>query len=344
MAPLSSSVPPKTGGHFELSGHRIDAKSLELINGPLATREANPVFSTMSGLLRSNRGNAIFRPLVMSSVLDEKTFLGSNLFTNVLEPIGIRHSMAVVLESSSERAISLTLGRHHGAGDYDAADVRLLTAIAPHLHCALTVQRELVLARTGSMMLDSLDPGVLLLDREAKVHFANREAERILASRDGLTAGADGLRAVRVDETSQLRKLVLESALFAGGRGSTSGGSLSITRPSLAEPYWVQVFPAAAAMMPAACGLNPEPLAAVYIRDAELRMAPSAEALRKRYGLTRAEAKVALHIHEGRTLSETADALGVSVNTAKTHLKMIFEKVGVTRQAALVRELSSLMT
>lgn len=332
---------PKTGGHFELNGHRIDARSLELINGPLATREANPVFSVVSGLLRSNRTGAVFKPLVISSVLDDRTFVRSNLYTNVLEPIGIRHSMAVVLESSSERAISLTLGRRGTAGDYNAADVGLLAAIAPQLHCALTVQRELALARAGAMVLDNLDRGVILLGQNAKIRFTNREADRILGSRDGLSSGIDGLRAERSDETRQLRRLIFECALAAAGKCISSGGALSITRPSMSAPYWVQVFPAAAPMMPAACGINPEPMAAVYIKDAERRSSPSQEAVRMRYGLTRAEAELALHLYEGRTLSQISDILGISINTAKTHLKMIFEKVGVSRQSALIRELSA---
>jgi DNA-binding CsgD family transcriptional regulator len=39
---------------------------------------------------------------------------------------------------------------------------------------------------------------------------------------------------------------------------------------------------------------------------------------------------------QGCPVEEAADQLGVSVNTAKTHLKRVFAKTGVTRQAELV--------
>jgi len=42
---------------------------------------------------------------------------------------------------------------------------------------------------------------------------------------------------------------------------------------------------------------------------------------------------------KGNTLDEAADKLGVRRNTARTHLRSIFGKTGVTRQTMLVRML-----
>jgi DNA-binding CsgD family transcriptional regulator len=55
------------------------------------------------------------------------------------------------------------------------------------------------------------------------------------------------------------------------------------------------------------------------------------------YGLTPAETRVLASLLAGRTLAETAAALGVAQGTAKTHLDNIFGKTGVTRQADLMR-------
>ena len=38
-----------------------------------------------------------------------------------------------------------------------------------------------------------------------------------------------------------------------------------------------------------------------------------------------------------RTISEVADELEITLNTARTHLKQVFEKTGTKRQAELVR-------
>ena len=43
------------------------------------------------------------------------------------------------------------------------------------------------------------------------------------------------------------------------------------------------------------------------------------------------------HVADSRSPQETADRLGVSVNTVKTHLQKIFAKTNTARQADLVR-------
>jgi DNA-binding CsgD family transcriptional regulator len=61
-----------------------------------------------------------------------------------------------------------------------------------------------------------------------------------------------------------------------------------------------------------------------------------AETLQRRFGLTRAEATFLTEIIKGDGLQAAADRLGVSLATARTHLRHVFEKTGTHRQAELV--------
>jgi DNA-binding CsgD family transcriptional regulator len=80
------------------------------------------------------------------------------------------------------------------------------------------------------------------------------------------------------------------------------------------------------------------PAVAVFLRDPESNAAqPSNELLRKLFGLTRMEASLAMLLAEGFTLDEAAEKMDVRRNTARTHLRSIFCKTGVTRQTMLVR-------
>jgi pimeloyl-ACP methyl ester carboxylesterase/DNA-binding CsgD family transcriptional regulator len=63
---------------------------------------------------------------------------------------------------------------------------------------------------------------------------------------------------------------------------------------------------------------------------------------RKALGLTPAEARLAARLRFGQSLKEAAEELGISVNTARNQLKSVFEKLGVNRQADLVRHLAEL--
>jgi DNA-binding CsgD family transcriptional regulator len=60
------------------------------------------------------------------------------------------------------------------------------------------------------------------------------------------------------------------------------------------------------------------------------------ELLRSRFGLTPAEARLALHLVAGETLRSAEVKLSISYETARTHLKNIFDKTGTSRQAELV--------
>ena len=55
------------------------------------------------------------------------------------------------------------------------------------------------------------------------------------------------------------------------------------------------------------------------------------------FGFTPAEAVFALEIIKGDGRQATADRLGITVGTARSHLSRIFDKTGVRHQAELVR-------
>jgi DNA-binding CsgD family transcriptional regulator len=59
------------------------------------------------------------------------------------------------------------------------------------------------------------------------------------------------------------------------------------------------------------------------------------------YGLTRAEAKVALAAAAGNTIAETARLLTLSPNTIKTHLRKVFAKTSTRRQTELAKLMAS---
>lgn len=59
------------------------------------------------------------------------------------------------------------------------------------------------------------------------------------------------------------------------------------------------------------------------------------------YGLSNTQQRVVEHILAGNDLARSAEVLGVSVNTVRTHLQRIFDKTGTRTQPALIRTLLS---
>lgn len=69
---------------------------------------------------------------------------------------------------------------------------------------------------------------------------------------------------------------------------------------------------------------------------------PGADLLRLLFDLTPAEARLARHLVEGRAPAEAAALMGIAESTSRVHLRHIFAKTGVHRQAELVRLLLGL--
>ena len=65
--------------------------------------------------------------------------------------------------------------------------------------------------------------------------------------------------------------------------------------------------------------------------------APVEALLARRYGLTRAEARLAAQLVAGHDLRAAGERVGVSHHTARKYLQITFSKMGVRRQADLVR-------
>lgn len=81
--------------------------------------------------------------------------------------------------------------------------------------------------------------------------------------------------------------------------------------------------------------------ATILISDPAQRIAPDSGLLSSLYRFTPAESRVVTAMLEGSTPAATASCLGISVNTVRRHLKQIFAKARVRRQADLVRLVSA---
>ena len=80
------------------------------------------------------------------------------------------------------------------------------------------------------------------------------------------------------------------------------------------------------------------PAVAVFISaETDRAQSPPSGDLRKLFDLTRKEAELAMCLTNGRSLREAAADLGITLNTARAHLRSIFAKTGIDRQAQLLR-------
>jgi DNA-binding CsgD family transcriptional regulator len=116
---------------------------------------------------------------------------------------------------------------------------------------------------------------------------------------------------------------------------------LKLERPSGRREY--QVFVSRLLTAPET-GRTQNAVGVVFIADPEDQHLAMPEMLATLYGLTAAEAELVTLLCQGETLDEAARIRGVSAHTARSQLKSVFSKTGVSRQADLVRLLCTSVT
>lgn len=213
--------------------------------------------------------------------------------------------------------------------DYDMllASVRARLDLVERVRAARRSPHEAVVGQLQRVFAQ-LPGAVLLCDQDGEMLYANPRAQ--VHREQGLWL-CRGRRLVWPDANALSRQAVQDCfdelcALPPGGRrvialASRSGGEqvlISLLRLDLA-------------------GDDPrEALLALFICSAQSRPLPDLEALRLMFGLTPAEARVALLLAQGRRSEEVAQALGVSASTVAFHVRNLFGKTGVARQTDIV--------
>jgi pSer/pThr/pTyr-binding forkhead associated (FHA) protein/DNA-binding CsgD family transcriptional regulator len=168
--------------------------------------------------------------------------------------------------------------------------------------------------------LDQLQLGVILTTGPGRIAFANRCARAILDAGDGLASDGTGLRATQAEATRELRRMLEAEA----------GGILVLPRASQ-HPLTIVVTSLAAGLRWGSHGVR-----AVFVSDPDRAIATTEETLIRLHALTPTEAAVALELLQGRTLEGAAAELGITLQTARTHLKKVFAKTKTRRQSELV--------
>jgi DNA-binding CsgD family transcriptional regulator len=178
----------------------------------------------------------------------------------------------------------------------------------------------------------------LVLDKFGRVKAANRAMETLLdgvgtikIGRDGRLEFADGhLKTALADMTAHL----------SSSRGASQPQTrLPPTLKTASGSYQLAWTPMAASISDF-WGVGEqwatESVILLTLNPFALSGDDQLKRLRQLYGLTPAEARICMLLSQGVSMPIAAQRQGVSYETARSHLKSIFSKIGVTRQTELV--------
>ena len=302
-------------------------------------------------MMNTSAGSILWRrswseaPLEWSSRLDrsqERQRCGE-FYNDWARPNETGDTVFVNLTAGDEGVCTFMVGHVWGPEPFPTPKVlRLAHLLAPHLERALRAQSELGdLSLVHAGVLDLIDQwrhGCVLISSTGAVLYANRAANQVAESQDGLSLRACGLKAEIAREDVALQRLI-HQARTDSGRAPRSGSRLAISRNSARQPYTIQVLPV---RMNRVYAGSEAAAALVLIIDHGCESQLEPDDLRNIFDLTQAEARVALLVLKGHGLQFVADKLCVGLSTVRVHLQRVFEKTQTHRQAELAKLLVEL--
>ncbi len=233
--------------------------------------------------------------------------------------------------------MNLTFLRSEQAGFYQPQEMALLAALVPHVQTGFAMLRKLhrleALTRASTHVLEAVPLGILLLDENADVLFANELARSLTKSNRLMRLSASsGISCVRSSDDAVFQKLVREASHTGVAAAGSAGGSLRLSGLD-GDQLQIVVTPFPSWSTPFGTSAS----TAVFLNDPKVSLGSLVKALRSVYGMTATEARLTEALVSGVSTVEYAHRYGVSMNTVRTQIKTSAAKVGASRQADLVR-------
>ena len=253
-------------------------------------------------------------------------------FQELLHPMGLGWSACIRMTAGSDLWV-VALQRSLKKGPFSDEELAKLDNLSTHLSAAGAMTNALGFARADAALeaFELSGSAVILLDRTGKVLRINRAAERVIGPDLQIIQGRVVPR--QSDAAAALNRAL--HALLWNSAPSTKPVVLPRLGRVALLAYPVRL---AAVSVDALAPCQ----AAIVLHDPEERLMPSHEALKACYGLTEAEARLAVRLASGADLSDAADELEISKTTARNQLAAAMRKMDVNRQAELVATIARL--
>lgn len=272
---------------------------------------------------------------------DDADVIASPFYTEWAQPQNLFHHLFGVVDIDGSIVNLLMMARSQEKGAFWEDDVTLMGRLLPHLRQGLRaghiLRRAQEMGRVHAHALDVLPIGVIVVSTIGRVLFANRLARDILASEQAFYTGNNGLGLKLPTGRVLFRDLLASTTLRPTADMAGEIQAISVPREGDRRPMTLLAL--AADTDPIARDFD-DPAAIIYIGDPERPSDIDPKRLIRLYGLSRAEARVAVQLAKGQRLEQVAEALGLTYETVRKHLKQIFGKTLTDRQAELVRTLA----
>jgi DNA-binding CsgD family transcriptional regulator len=251
----------------------------------------------------------------------------SDYYTEFMRPRGLGWCVGTSIHSPSGDTLVFSIEKAHNKGPVPRTVAEKLDELRPHLARAALLSGRLGLdrAKTAVTTLDLIGLPAAGLTATGRVISANK---RFLACAS-ISIGAGN---VLQFESKPAQALLMEAISNVSNSQIGFGRSIPVGGTKHEPPFVAHVIPLRGAGLDVFTGS----LSIIFITSVVPNSSPAPELLQALFDLTPAEARLASQLTTGKSIEQITLSSGLSLNTIRTHLKSVFSKTGVQRQAELV--------
>ena len=258
----------------------------------------------------------------------------SSYYNDWMRPQDLKYTIGNTLLAEGGLVANITLMRPPDMPTFGLQEVHAFESLSRHMTRAL--QMGLRLERpdtcpTSVAAFDAMPHAVALVDAQRRLLYANGAMQALLRREGALRLQQGELRAVDPAQQPRLSALVADALTVR--KGSTPPVAPLRLQDGGCGLVTLHAMVIAGGLETSLLGRSTVLLTAS--EPAGSRAADRA-AIGHQYGCTRSEARLVQLIAEGRTLHQAAEAMGVTYGTARSYLKLVFDKTGTRTQAQLV--------
>ncbi len=273
----------------------------------------------------------------------EAEFHDTDLYRNWVAPQKLRDTLNICyLNRRAARGV-FAMPSYETRDLYSTQDCAFIERISPHIRRSIMIsslidqsKMELALYRH---VLNTLSTAVFVIGIGRRVAFASAAGEAMLSDGNYLVQSSGVLQARRVAGDVS----ALDEAIDRASKGDVAIGISGIGVPLIGnngDRAAAYVLPIAGKDLRGDMGQGH---CAVFVARRGEQQPMTIEILRTLFDLTVQEARVATLIAKGDGPQAIAEALGVSVNTVRSHLQHAFAKTSANDQTALGALVNGLM-
>lgn len=276
----------------------------------------------------------------LDDLMPDAELMASDYYQHYLRPVELFRILGVDTGEPDGLLARLRFSRRKEEANFTSEDREILTLLTPHLRQALAIYGRLNQMTSERDIyagaVDQLSVATFILDEKGKLTNTNTLAAALLDDADGLSLRGGHLH-IEGRNTDRELQAAIASVITAQQNGVTAlVKALRVPRKAGRSALGLVVKPVPISEWSES---QAGPCVAVFVSDPDQRDSASQHTLGELFGLTPAEARLAILLARGLSLAEVSAAQNISPHTARAQLKSIFAKTGVSRQAELVRRI-----